>query len=246
MMVTSVLSCVVYHFIALFYRWLKLERDLTELEKQIDEMETPDQVNACYALWERLEEKKKTPKQEMKFDELIDRHNEKYETMDLNHEIIEGVYRRRLMETEGANRRLNVWIDLFLEQMKSRELDRELTELANQICLKKTVKQEQDGEFYKLIDQLLKKVKKERKRESAGGAAGEGTARYTSTNLPSTELPAGLETSIPPAPSSETQPAGLETSIPPAPSSETQPAGLETSIPPAPSSETQPAEGELC
>ncbi|CAL8253875.1 unnamed protein product [Arctogadus glacialis] len=35
---------------------------------------------------------------------------------------------------------------------------------------------------------------------------------------------------------------GLETSIPPAPSSETQPAGLETSIPPAPSSETQPAE----
>ncbi|XP_059915568.1 tumor necrosis factor receptor superfamily member 3-like isoform X10 [Gadus macrocephalus] len=74
-----------------------------------------------------------------------------------------------------------------------------------------------------------------------GGAAGERTAGPSSTPLLSTEPPAGLETSIPPAPSSETQPAGLETSIPPAPSSETQPAGLETSIPPAPSSETQPA-----
>ncbi|XP_059909644.1 uncharacterized protein LOC132459247 isoform X3 [Gadus macrocephalus] len=127
---------------ALFYRWLKIERDLTEWEKQIDEMETPEQRSECYALWERLNKKKKTQKQKMKLD---------------------------------------------------------------------------------------------------GGAAGEGTSGPSSTPLLSPELPAGLETSIPPAPSSETQPAGLETSIPPAPSSETQPAGLETSIPPAPSSETQPA-----
>ncbi|CAL8261061.1 unnamed protein product [Gadus morhua 'NCC'] len=85
-----------------------------------------------------------------------------------------------------------------------------------------------------------KTPKQERKFDD--GAAGEGTSGPSSTSLLSPELPAGLETSIPPAPSSETQPAGLETSIPPAPSSETQPAGLETSIPPAPSSETQPAE----
>ncbi|CAL8253929.1 unnamed protein product [Arctogadus glacialis] len=104
----------------------------------------------------------------------------------------------------------------------------------------KKVKAEQEGEFHKLIDQLLKETK-EQERKITGGAAGEGTPGPSSTPLLSTELPAGLETSTPPAPSSETQPAGLETSIPPAPSSETQPAGLETSIPPAPSSETQPA-----
>ncbi|CAL8261091.1 unnamed protein product, partial [Gadus morhua 'NCC'] len=97
-----------------------------------------------------------------------------------------------------------------------------------------------------ILDKELDRREEERRkvegeRELTDGAAGEETSGPSSTPLLSTELPAGLETSIPPAPSSETQPAGLETSIPPAPSSETQPAGLETSIPPAPSSETQPA-----
>ncbi|XP_056450752.1 tumor necrosis factor receptor superfamily member 23-like isoform X3 [Gadus chalcogrammus] len=57
---------------ALFYRWRKMERDLTEWEKLIDEMETREQRSECYALWEQLDKKKKTQKQERKFDELID------------------------------------------------------------------------------------------------------------------------------------------------------------------------------
>ncbi|CAL8253923.1 unnamed protein product [Arctogadus glacialis] len=54
---------------------------------------------------------------------------------------------------------------------------------------------------------LKKEKTQEPNRELNGGAAGEGTSGSSSTPLLSTELPAGLETSIPPAPSSETQPA---------------------------------------
>ncbi|CAL8354388.1 unnamed protein product [Arctogadus glacialis] len=114
------------------------------------------------------------------------------------------------------------WIDELLKKEKNTNTDYS-HELANQIRKMKKVKAEQDGEFHKLIDQLLEEIK-EQERKIAGGAAGEGTSDLPSTPLLSPELPAGLETSIPPAPSSETQPAGLETSIPPAPSSETQPA----------------------
>ncbi|CAL8239036.1 unnamed protein product, partial [Gadus morhua 'NCC'] len=82
--------------------------------------------------------------------------------MDLNHEIIEGVYRRRLMETEGANRRLNAWIDLFLEQMKNRELDRDLTEKADLIHEKQMKKEELHLELTELIDQLLEETKEQK------------------------------------------------------------------------------------
>ncbi|CAL8253965.1 unnamed protein product, partial [Arctogadus glacialis] len=60
---------------ALFYRWLKMERELTELDKLIPKMETQEQRSECYALRRRLKEKKKTPKQKRKFDELADRYN---------------------------------------------------------------------------------------------------------------------------------------------------------------------------
>ncbi|CAL8261341.1 unnamed protein product [Gadus morhua 'NCC'] len=110
---------------------------------------------------------------------------------------------------------------------------------------------EQVKKCYEMIHQPLeKKETKEQKRKeheevkkSVGGAAGEGTPGGSSTPLLSPEPPAGLETSIPPAPSSETQPAGLETSIPPAPSSETQPAEettpLKSSESPAPTGDQQ-------
>ncbi|XP_056455773.1 tumor necrosis factor receptor superfamily member 11A-like isoform X1 [Gadus chalcogrammus] len=80
---------------------------------------------------------------------------------------------------------------------------------------------EQGKEFYGMLHQhLLKRETKEQKRKEheemkklVGGAAGEGTSGLPSTPLLSTELPAGLETSIPPAPSSETQPAEVTTPL---------------------------------
>ncbi|XP_056450665.1 uncharacterized protein LOC130385898 isoform X3 [Gadus chalcogrammus] len=217
----SVLTCVVYHFIALFYRWLKIKRDLTEYANRIDEMKTPGQVDECWALRKRLDKKKKTPKQKRKFDKLKYRYWTKRESLEVDWTLTEWEKLIDEMETpEQVLECLALW-----EQLEEK---------------KKTPKQER--KFDELNDRYWEK------RESleidwtlTDGAAGEGTSGPSSTPLLSTELPAGLETSIPPAPSSETQPAGLETSIPPAPSSETQPAGLETSIPPAPSSETQPA-----
>ncbi|CAL8395223.1 unnamed protein product [Boreogadus saida] len=102
-------------------------------------------VLTCYCivylyidLWKRIRGKKKTQKQERKFDELIDRYNEKSELL---------------------------------------EMDWALTD------------------FEELIP---KKETPELERECYNGAAGEGTPGPSSTPLLSTELPAGLETSIPP------------------------------------------------
>ncbi|CAL8261200.1 unnamed protein product [Gadus morhua 'NCC'] len=133
--------------------------------------------------------------------------------MDLG--FLELGYERRLEETEESNRKLNEWIDILLMKEKMTNTDYS-HELANEIRKMKMVKEEQDGEFH-------------------SGAAGEGTARYTSTPLLSTELPAGLETSIPPAPSSETQPAEettpLMSSESPAPTGDHQEHTSRTSTP---------------
>ncbi|CAL8261140.1 unnamed protein product, partial [Gadus morhua 'NCC'] len=159
---------------------LGIDWTLTELEKLIDTMETPDQVNACYALWERLEEKKKTLKQEMKFDELFERHIKKMETMDLVWVFNERDYRSCLEDMGPAAPRPRTglsatglhgavepptagpmaagppagdpqpWIDQILKKEEIINTDNN-PELSDQIRKMKRVKDEQEWAFYKTV-----------------------------------------------------------------------------------------------
>ncbi|CAL8253819.1 unnamed protein product [Arctogadus glacialis] len=54
---------------ALFYRWLKMERELTEFANRICEMETPEQTLECDTLRNQLLKKAKTRKQQKEFDD---------------------------------------------------------------------------------------------------------------------------------------------------------------------------------
>ncbi|XP_056450685.1 tumor necrosis factor receptor superfamily member 5-like [Gadus chalcogrammus] len=144
---------------ALFYRWLKMERDLTELEKQIDEMETPEQRDICYTLGKPLEEKKKTQEQQRKFDELIDRYNEKRESLktdwtltELEKEIDEmetpeqenncyekaNLIRQKKKKTPEQNKKLERLYPRFLDKRKTLALDFLSTEWGYKIRLEET------------------------------------------------------------------------------------------------------------
>ncbi|CAL8261069.1 unnamed protein product [Gadus morhua 'NCC'] len=144
------------------------------------------------------------------------------------------------METPELERECYNLYSQLLKKKKKTEQKKKLRRLRIEFVEKRKILEQDSQLTERMYIQLLEDTE-DLEMAFDDGAAGEGTSDLPSAPLLSPELPAGLETSIPPAPSSETQPAGLETSIPPAPSSETQPAGLETSIPPAPSSETQPA-----
>ncbi|XP_030196094.1 uncharacterized protein LOC115531128 [Gadus morhua] len=183
-----------------------------DFEKLIPKMETPELERECYNLYSQLLKKKTTTEQKKKLRRLRSLFVEKRIELEQDSQLTERMYTQLHMETKDLNRRLTELIDQLHDKMLTPK---------------------QKWKLNGFIHRLLKDTE-DLEMAFVGGAAGEGTSGPSSTPLLSPELPAGLETSIPPAPSSETQPAEttpLMSSESPAPTGDQQEHTSRTSTP---------------